>query len=178
MKAFLNNKEFTFGLFNPSRQEELLIYLNGLSPESKKRFGPHPFSREALEKIENSSQQYLQWTALCTPEQEIIAYTIVQKGWVEFDRERLQNYGLKISSGVCTLAPSVADNWQGKGLGTAFQKYVLTELKETFKMKRVILWGGVQADNLKAVTLYNKLGFRKLGSFDHNGPNFDMILEF
>lgn len=43
--------------------------------------------------------------------------------------------------------------------------------------KRIILWGGVQAGNEKAVSYYLKHGFRTVGQFEHNGNNYDMILD-
>ena len=43
--------------------------------------------------------------------------------------------------------------------------------------KNLVLWGGVQATNYRAVHFYKKLGFQTIGSFWHDGKdNFDMVL--
>ena len=77
----------------------------------------------------------------------------------------------------CTMAPSVADKWQSRGLGSTFFQYVANQLKTAEKLERIILWGGVQSTNNKAIGFYRKLGFRVLGEFTHNGNNFDMALD-
>ncbi len=51
---------------------------------------------------------------------KIIAYAILKKGYLEHDRQRLDSYGLQTDHQTdCTYAPSVADDWQGRGIGTA-----------------------------------------------------------
>jgi ribosomal protein S18 acetylase RimI-like enzyme len=88
----------------------------------------------------------------------------------------LQSYGINPDSNTdCTFAPSVADEWQGIGIGNALFQFILTEIKE-LGIKRIILWGGVQADNDRAKNYYNKNGFKTLGQFEYNGLNYDMIL--
>jgi len=39
------------------------------------------------------------------------------------------------------------------------------------------LWGGVQRYNEKATRFYLKNGFKRLGSFEYNGWNEDMMLD-
>jgi ribosomal protein S18 acetylase RimI-like enzyme len=36
--------------------------------------------------------------------------------------------------------------------------------------------GGVQSDNENAINFYTKAGFKMLGSFEHFGTNYDMML--
>ena len=55
------------------------------------------------------------------------------------------------------------------------RNYVLNEMKNR-NVKQLILWGGVQIDNIKAVRFYQKNGFRSLGHFQYNGLNEDMML--
>ena len=73
------------------------------------------------------------------------------------------------------MAPSVTDEWQSEGVGQLLFNYVLDEMKNR-NAKQLILWGGVQIDNIKAVRFYQKNGFRSLGHFQYNGLNEDMML--
>lgn len=163
--------------FDPEWIDHLIDYLNNLSLETQKRFGPHAFTRQAVLEKYNNPSQFKLYLSINKGNEEIIAYTIVKLGWLDFDRTRLSSYGLHQEKHDCTVAPSVADQWQGRGIGSVFFNFLVDQLITEFKIRRIILWGGVQADNNKAIGFYKKLGFRKLGEFNHNGKNFDMILE-
>ena len=106
---------------------------------------------------------------------KIIAYAILKKGILEHDHQRLNSYGIQPDhQSDCTYAPSVADDWQGRWLGTTLFKYILSD-EEKMNFRRIILWGGVQADNKRAIRFYLHNGFTILGEFQYNGNNFDMI---
>ena len=99
----------------------------------------------------------------------------LKKEYLEHDRQRLNSYGLQPDHQTdCTYAPSVADDWQGRWLGTTLFKYILSDA-EKMNFRRIILWGGVQADNERAIRFYLHNGFTILGEFQYNGNNFDMI---
>ena len=54
---------------------------------------------------------------------------------------------------------------------------ILADLRKK-KYKQVLLWGGVQATNARAVHFYEKHGFKNIGSFWHDGKdNYDMVLD-
>ncbi|QQS50337.1 MAG: GNAT family N-acetyltransferase [Bacteroidota bacterium] len=153
----------------------LLGYLNSLSPESRKRFEPHPFETDSLyQLIENP--EYILLLAIDEHTLFIEAYTILKSGWLDFEADRFKSYGLKPQPGDYTFAPSVADYWQGKGLGRLLFEYTLLQLPEANPQKRIFLWGGVQASNSHAIHFYTKLGFKELGQFEYNGTNIDMML--
>ena len=98
-------------------------------------------------------------------------------GFLEQDAARLQSYGLTLNHETdCTYAPSVTDRWQSLGIGNGLFQYILSELHLT-PVKRIILWGGVQASNETAISFYRKKGFRILGTFDYNGGNYDMVMD-
>ncbi|MEI6088454.1 MAG: GNAT family N-acetyltransferase, partial [Bacteroidota bacterium] len=88
-----------------------------------------------------------------------------------------ESYGLNLDSNSdCTFAPSVDDRWQKLGIGKKMFEFILSDLK-TRKIKRVILWGGVQATNENAIHYYLKNEFRILGEFEYNGNNYDMAFD-
>lgn len=152
-------------------------YFEKLSPETKSRFGPHRFDLLTLKFIYQANDQHLGYLIRKSDDHEIIGYSVVKVGYLKHDANRLQSYGLTLSEKVdCTFAPSLADDYQGHGLGSKMFNYILVDLK-TKGFKRVILWGGVQANNQRAVKYYQRLGFRVLGRFEYNGLNLDMILD-
>ncbi|MFF7364076.1 GNAT family N-acetyltransferase [Streptomyces sp. NPDC008125] len=64
----------------------------------------------------------------------------------------------------CRFGPTPADDHQGRGVGTrAFP--LVTQAVRRLGRSRVILWGGVLADNARAIRYYEKNGFRPFGSF-------------
>jgi ribosomal protein S18 acetylase RimI-like enzyme len=74
-----------------------------------------------------------------------------------------------------TFAPSVADAWQSEGLGSLMNQIIEADLKKR-GIKHIILWGGVQATNEKAVNFYKKHGYRLIAHFQHDAKdNFDMV---
>jgi GNAT superfamily N-acetyltransferase len=153
----------------------LLDYLHGLSEETRQRFGPHPFDHESVSGLFIRPDEYYGFIANDPETSKIIAYSIVKQGFLEHDRPRLETYGLHLDPLTdATLAPSVADAWQGKGMGTR----MFHELSDWLKargVQRIILWGGVQCSNDRAVRYYQKLGFTVLGEFEYYGRNFDMV---
>jgi len=55
-------------------------------------------------------------------------------------------------------------------------QFILAQLKE-HRYKLIILWGGLQIDNEKTVKYYQKNSFTKIGQFEFNKMNDDMILD-
>lgn len=169
-----NNQLITLQPLQRNDYENLLRYLNGLSNETKSRFGPHAFTQEAIEAIYNSVENFTGYTAKQRCTEQIIAYAIVKKGILPHDFERLQRYGLQLDNKTdCTFAPSVADKWQSCGVGNYLLSFIIEDLKKA-GFQRILLWGGVQSTNDKALQYYIKNEFTVLGRFEHNGLNLDM----
>lgn len=174
----INQSSIQFDRMAEPYLEKLAVYFENLSAETKKRFAPHPFDLDALREWYLNNKAALGFIAIDQTSGKIIAYAVVQPGFLTHDGERLASYGLPLSMDTdCTFAPSVADQWQGVGLGKLLFQFLLEDLKQK-NFKRIILWGGVQATNLKAIRYYNKLGFEPIGQFHYNElDNYDMILK-
>jgi len=156
--------------------DALLHYLHNLSSETKSRFGPHPFDAEGLIQFYNDNS-ITGFIAIDQYSNTVIAYSVVKDGLLHHDKNRLNGYGYPgMENNSCTYAPSVADNWQGKGIGKRVFDYVVEDCKQK-GTKRIILWGGVQSSNNKALHFYQKQGFVTIGQFEYNGLNQDMLLE-
>ncbi len=172
-----NNKPVSLRKLTPGDFTALSIYLQQLSAQTKKRFGPHPFDERSVVEFYNSSENYFGYVAQDMEENKIIAYSVLKTGYLEHDRQRLESYGLQLShTSDCTFAPSVADDWQGMGIGNGLFRFIIPDLKSK-GISRIILWGGVQMDNEQAVNYYVRNGFKILGQFSYNGENYDMALE-
>jgi GNAT superfamily N-acetyltransferase len=172
-----NNKQVLLSRLRQDDYDKLLEYLRNLGHDTIRRFGPHPFDRQSIIDLYENYGSYIGYIACDNDSSEIIAYTIVKIGYLEHDSSRLQSYGLTLDNDTdCTYAPSVADCWQSQGVGNSLFSFILNDLKK-YGIKRIILWGGVQCDNNKAVNFYLKNDFRIPGQFEYNGENYDMIKE-
>ncbi|MFY7652031.1 MAG: GNAT family N-acetyltransferase [Chitinophagaceae bacterium] len=152
----------------------LETYLNSLSSDTKKRFGPHSFHINGIQAFYASKPTkygiiIIDTTTVC---QTIVAYAILQKTVYLYDKQRIEQYGYQLTETDGSYAPSVADAWQGKGLGKLLWNQA-TSIAKKNNMERIFLWGGVQSNNLPARKYYEKIGFSWLGSFVHNGWNED-----
>ncbi|MFE3515310.1 GNAT family N-acetyltransferase [Streptomyces sp. NPDC059166] len=107
-------------------------------------------------------------------------------GLVEFslaltsgDIARFQDAGVRlVASRDCRFGLTLADDYQGRGVGTHVFPLV-TEVARLLGKERIILWGGVRSDNHRAIRYYEKNGFRAVGSFaEADGSlSLDMILD-
>ena len=155
--------------------DTLLQYLNGLSGETCRRFGPHAFSEEGIRETFNGLQKVYGFIGLDAESRQIVAYSLIMTGCPEQDNKRYAAYSIHTEElALCTFAPSVADSWQSSGLGSLMFDYIKQEINQ-YGFNAMILWGGVQASNVRAVNFYTKHGFVAIGGFEHNGDNIDMI---
>lgn len=165
----------SFRALSSSDFEQLEHFLHSLSPESKGRFGPHGYDFDSIRSFYLDSKN----TGILgfSEERELIAYAILRSGFLDHDRQRIEGYGLSLNMDMdSTFAPAIADLWQGRGIGNELFNFV-ENLAKGKGIYRMILWGGVQSSNDRAVNYYKKLGFRPVGSFEYHGWNQDMIYQ-
>jgi GNAT superfamily N-acetyltransferase len=169
------NKPIVLRKLNASDMDRLLYYLHTLSIATARRFQPHAYQKEDLYQFYHNTAHEA-YVAVDPANDQIIAYTVLKKGCVDHDYPRLQQYGVSIlQDDAFTIAPSVTDEWQSLGVGQLLLNYVIEDMKNR-NVKQLILWGGVQTDNTKALHFYLKNGFSSLGHFQYNGLNEDMML--
>ena len=174
-----NNKTATFRQINRHDRKALYNYLQQLSAESRSRFGPHSFDRTTINSIIDQPDTTIhRYVAIDDLTGDMIAYMLIKQGMIEFDYPRYaaRNQFFDDATTV-TFAPSVADSWQSTGLGSAMASFIEANLSDR-RIKTIILWGGVQATNTKAVNFYKKLGYQFIASFRHDEKdNYDMVKE-
>ena len=172
-----NDASVTIRLLQKDDEERLFSYFSELSAESKSRFGPHLFDRDTVRFIVNEQGSDIFRYVALDEEQEIVAYMLIKRGMLEGEQYRLrQNNAAFEESLFCTYAPSVVDAWHSSGLGSAMYRVIEQDIRKNMPYRFIILWGGVQATNAKAIGLYHKQGFQQVGSFWYDGKdNHDMI---
>ena len=157
MKAFLkNNTAVEIRLIQQTDKDALYNYLQLLSPESRSRFGPHSFDWPAIHAIFDQPDTTIQRYIATDESDTVVAYMLIKQGMIKEDQQRYADRNQFFDdSTTVTFAPSVADAWQSTGLGTAMSAFIEEYLKSG-GTRKIILWGGVQATNLKAVNFYTK----------------------
>ena len=157
---------------------ELGAYFTGLSQAIRRVYGPHSFDQETADGFCAALDSAHTLRMLAWVEEKIVAYFVVELGVRAGDRRRYDALGLALHDETdCTLAPSVADAYQSQGLGSLMMQHLLGLLPRLGR-QRMLLWGGVRADNPRAVHFYTKFGFRRVGDFEAGGTNnYDMIAD-
>jgi GNAT superfamily N-acetyltransferase len=171
-----NNKTVLVRQLEPGDKQSLYNYLQLLSAESRSRFGPHPFDWPAIQAIfDQTDESIKRYIAISEPANAMVAYMLIKQGMIEADQLRYAERNQCFDKHkTVTFAPSVADAWQNTGLGTAMAACIEKELRER-SINKIILWGGVQASNLKAVNFYKKAGYKFIASFWYDEKdNYDM----
>jgi len=179
-----DGRQATVRPLEASDVEPLTAYFLSLSPDTRSRYGPHPFDRATAERFCASINNdiVVRFIAVLNdggPEPEIVGYMILSRELWPDDQKR---YGGRLRQGECAcFAPSIADAYQDQGVGTQIARHVLASARE-MGIRQVILMGGVFAGNDRARHFYAKLGFREMGDFwlHIQGQDFfsyDMMLE-
>ena len=176
---FRDGRTVTIRPLKQSDKDSLYDYLQNLSAESRSRFGPHLFDQPTINNICNQPDKDTQrFIAVDESSSLIVAYMLIKQGMIEADQQRYaQRNQFFHHDTTVTYAPSVADDWQSAGLGTVMVNIIENELKQG-GICHIVLWGGVQATNLKALNFYKKKGYQFIASFWYDDKdNYDMIKE-
>jgi ribosomal protein S18 acetylase RimI-like enzyme len=171
-------------VFRPLKQEDSALlagYFSALSADTRKRFAPHAFTKEQAEMLcaEINYGEVIRLLAVTdnVQQQEAVAYFILRLELNDGDEKRYRAHGMNLDrASVCSIAPSVADDYQGRGLGSVVMDRALA-LARRLGRRQAILQGGVQAANSRAIHFYEKCGFCKVGSFSTAVENYDMIVD-
>jgi GNAT superfamily N-acetyltransferase len=159
-------------------------YFLGLSERTKALYAPHPFDLATADALCAGTDyaDTIRFIAVLPggPRGKGIGYIILKLGLTPGERERYPRAGVEVDPSLdCLVAPSVADAYQGLGLGTPCLRHVMGAARQLGR-RYCLLMGGVYADNERAVQFYRKAGFRLAASFTlpqaGARPAFDMYL--
>jgi len=175
-----NGAEYTVRLLAADDAERLGAYFVGLSDETRRRYGPHPFDYPtAAEFCANLNPAQTQRYVAVNADDQIMAYMILEMGISEHEIERYASQGISLDSARdCLLAPSVADAYQNRGVGTPIARQVIASARAQGR-RYLVLMGGVRAFNTLGIHFYKKLGFQQIADFEHPAGvmNHDMKLD-
>ena len=158
-------------------------YFRWLSAETKRRFGPHPFDQATANSLcaqtnYGDTIRMIATVGTNAPE-KVIAYFILLLGATEAEQERYRRVGIPLDPETdCTVAPSVADALQNQHIGSPLMCHLI-RVARRLRRTRMLLLGGTQATNYRAIHFYQKHGFRMVGTFERPAGinNYDMLLE-
>ncbi|MEU4271690.1 GNAT family N-acetyltransferase [Streptomyces sp. NPDC026092] len=160
--------------------DRLAAFLAALSPESRRL---STFDGYDLATAQDMCDALARYDKLRLVLEEVPSGRIV--GLLEFsldlhpeDVTRFLEAGIHLAPTDCRFGPTLADDYQERGVGTRVFPLV-TDVARRFGRKRIILWGGVLADNPRAIRYYRKNGFHLAGSFTGADGlrSLDMILD-
>lgn len=152
----------------------LIKYFGGLSASTKSYYGPHTFDEPTLSAIcDENHEGHRAFVTMHAG--QVVGYAVVKKGYTKGEQYRFPKYDIDMDTEHYYLfAPSIADAYQSKGVGSTMLVFIERHLRK-IGGTHLILWGGVQMRNARAIRYYEKNGFVKLGQFHHEGlDNWDM----
>lgn len=107
--------------------ENLGRYFDGLSQATRHRFGPHPLDFPTAKALCDASDDLsiLRWLAF--RDEAVVAYIILELRVGEHETARYAQKQKHLDPKMdCTVAPSVSDSFQGKGIGTALMQHIVS----------------------------------------------------
>lgn len=152
----------------------------GLSARSRATFGPHPLDAATAAALAAAAGTDGTRRIVGVDDAgAVIAYGIVVLGVGEPERARCGAAGVVLDPALdAMVAPVVSDDWQGRGVGTALLVALLTVARAQHR-RSIALLGGVQVQNVAAMSLYVRAGFREVDRWEHPPGvwNADMVLD-
>lgn len=150
-------------------------YFLALSAESKRRFQPHPLTQASAAELCAARHPAVRRLVLRAGGQ-IIGYFILDPTVGVDELTRYAALGIPLTSGRDWLfAPSVADSHQNQGLASKAMPH-LVALARHAGARSLVLMGGTQGTNARAIAFYEKSGFRRCGGYQTDQWNHDMRL--
>lgn len=143
--------------------DRLLAFMTGLSPQSRRLFRPHEFTREDARHATHDAQsgRSTRLVLVEPPDEVVVAYAYFSEVGVGDPRYPL-------------VGIAVTDRYQDKGLGHLLMETLIEEARSQGKAGLQLT---VYKENARAIHLYAKLGFRIVGEAD-GGKQHAMRLEF
>lgn len=157
----------------------LANFLQNLSAQTRRFSTYASYDRVAAQAMCAAINRYDKLRMVATSGPQIVALFEFSFGIVAADIKRYQGYGIALDERTdCRFGPCLADDYQDQGLGSQLLPCML-DIARRFGKQRMILWGGVLADNARAIRYYEKNGFRLLGQFqnDLGDECWDALLE-
>ncbi|MBW3624379.1 MAG: GNAT family N-acetyltransferase [Armatimonadetes bacterium] len=170
-------------LFRPLRPDDaepLREFLSSLSEQTRRFWSQDGYDLAAARELCKAIGRYDKLRLVAVPQSppaKILALYEFSFGIPESCHVRFRSYGIPLDEVTdCRFGPCVRDELQGGGLASALMVPTF-DIARRFGKTRVFLWGGVLADNHRAIRFYLRHGFTEVGRFTaHDGEEcIDMI---
>jgi diamine N-acetyltransferase len=150
-------------------------YFDALSAETNRRFQPHPLTRSHAAVLCAAPDSGTERMVLEHPS-GIIGYFILDLALQSHDASRYARIGITLEPGRDLLfAPCIADAWQSRGLASLAMPHLIA-LARARGARSLVLMGGTQSTNARAIRFYEKFGFQTHGGYQTDQWNHDMRL--
>ena len=151
-----------FRALENSDVEPLTEFLSALSNETRRFWNLESYDHVAAAELCDAIGRYdkLRFVAQeVTAPFRLLASFEFSFGIPQGDIERFRSYGIRLSETTdCRFGPCVRDALQGSGLAHGLMPCAVDIARRCGK-ERIILWGGVDAGNRRAIRFYEKHGF-------------------
>lgn len=172
-----NERSFILKKLSSNDGKNLGNFFNSLLPETRSRFAPHPLTFEyaALlcdeEQSTDTAERFILW------DNKLIAgYFILEFRIPDHEAKRYSEYGIMLEQGKDVMfAPCVADSYQDRGLASLVMDILLEHCRKR-ECRSLVLLGGTQESNARAIRFYEKFGFIPCGGYHTEVYNIDMRL--
>jgi GNAT superfamily N-acetyltransferase len=152
-----SGEQITMRPLRSSDAARLGAYFAGVSAETRARFGltfDQATANTICATLDPTDMLLMIATVADTDDERIIAYFLLKHGVLEKDQQRYEQIGIPLLPDTdSTLAPSVTDAYQNRGVGSLLMGHVL-ECALKLGRQRIVLWSGVQATNARHPLLY------------------------
>lgn len=178
-----------FFLLRPLEKKDearLADLIEGLSEETKKFISVNKSSESIAREQCDAINRYdkLRFVLEKEDNRELVGLFEYSFSIPQGDLDRFEKYGIKLSEQTdCRMGPLLGDAYQSQGIASIVLPIIISIAKQ-FGKKRIILWGGVMHENIRAVRFYEKNNFKNVGAFIDNPPQgmdpascYDMILD-
>lgn len=150
----------------------LASYFGNLSEDSKRRFQPHPLTAVAARDLCGAAGGPFRFVVEHLG--GIVAYFILDPNLSDHEMGRYRECGIELSPGRDFLfAPSVLDTHQNAGLASLAMPHLMEHARR-HGARSLVLMGGTQATNPRAIAFYEKFGFERFGGYQTDVFNHDM----
>ncbi len=169
-------------IVRPLEQSDVLglaIFLENLSRQTRRFSTFSGYDMDMAQELCDAIARYDKLRfVIVSSSQQIIGLLEFSFDLVDDDIARYRSYQVDLHVETdCRFGPTLADAYQNKGVGTLVMPFIKTVARK-FGQKRIILWGGVFADNARAIRFYEKNGFKQVGTFmSDDVETIDMILD-
>jgi GNAT superfamily N-acetyltransferase len=155
-------------VFRPLRTEDergLVDFLHSLSPQTRRFSSFTGDGRTAAREMCEAINRYDKLRMVAEVGPGLVALFELSFGLVAADKERYLGYGIELEESFdCRFGLCITDTYQNRGVGSTLLPFML-DIARRFGKRRILLWGGVLADNQRAIRYYKKNGFQMLGRF-------------